>query len=52
MRRHIRLLHEYNDVRDVALGLMTLIADRRGERLRDVMHEFGVAPSGAGNAGE
>ncbi|KAI9782012.1 MAG: hypothetical protein M1816_002121 [Peltula sp. TS41687] len=42
VRRHIRLLHAYNEIRDVGLGLMGLIADRRGQRLAEVLREFGV----------
>lgn len=42
VRRHIALLHSYNEIRDVGLGLMGLIADGRGVRLRDVLGEFGV----------
>ena len=30
VRRHIELLHEYNEVKDVAMGLMGLVADNRG----------------------
>jgi hypothetical protein len=30
VRRHIHLLHEYNEVRDVAMGLMGLVAENRG----------------------
>ena len=47
VRRHIRLLHAYNEIRDVGLGLMGLIADERGVRLAGVMEEFGVGGGGA-----
>jgi DNA repair protein Swi5/Sae3 len=40
--RHIRLLHEYNEVKDAAQGLMGLIADARGVRQVEVEREFGV----------
>ncbi len=43
LKRHIRLLHEYNEIKDVGLGLMGLIADARGVRLAEVMGEFDVA---------
>lgn len=42
VKRHIRLLHDYNEIKDVGLGLMGLIADARGCRLGLVMEEFGV----------
>ncbi|KAL2865693.1 SWI5/SAE3 family protein [Aspergillus lucknowensis] len=42
VKRHIRLLHEYNDVKDVGQGLIGLIADARGMRQVDVQKEFGV----------
>lgn len=40
--RHIKLLHEYNNIKDVGLGLMGLIADGRGCRLAAIMEELGV----------
>ncbi|KAL4883264.1 DNA repair protein [Aspergillus karnatakaensis] len=42
VKRHIRLLHEYNEIKDVGQGLMGLIADARGVRVVDVHKEFGV----------
>ena len=42
VKRHIKLLQSYNDIRDVGQGLMGLIADSRGIRLREVMEEMGV----------
>lgn len=42
VKAHIKLLHEYNAIKDVGLGLMGLIADGRGVRLGGVMEEFGV----------
>ncbi len=42
VQRHIKLLHEYNEIKDAGLGLMGLIADARGVRLGGVMEEFGV----------
>ncbi|KAF7716325.1 Uncharacterized protein PECH_000107 [Penicillium ucsense] len=42
VKRHIRLLHEYNEIKDVAQGLMGLIAETRGVRHVEVQKEFGV----------
>ncbi|RHZ61054.1 SWI5/SAE3 family protein [Aspergillus thermomutatus] len=42
VKRHIRLLHEYNEIKDIGQGLMGLIADARGMRQIDVQKEFGV----------
>ena len=42
MKRHIRLLHAYNEIKDVGQELMGLIADARGVRLKEVMEEMGV----------
>ncbi|KAL1608464.1 hypothetical protein SLS60_003406 [Paraconiothyrium brasiliense] len=41
-RKHIKLLHEYNEIKDVGQGLMGLIADQRGVRIVEVQDEFGV----------
>lgn len=42
VKQHIALLHQYNEIKDVGMGLFGLIADRRGVRVRDVFEEFGV----------
>lgn len=42
VKRHIRLLHEYNEIKDVATGLMGLIAAARGVRVVEVRRGFGV----------
>lgn len=42
VNRHIRLLHEYNEIKDTAQGLMGLVADARGVRQVEVEKEFGV----------
>ncbi|OOQ87640.1 Mating-type switching protein swi5 [Penicillium brasilianum] len=42
VKRHIRLLHEYNEIKDIAQGLMGLIAEARGVRQVDVQREYGV----------
>ncbi|KAK2778686.1 hypothetical protein FQN53_001714 [Emmonsiellopsis sp. PD_33] len=43
VQRHIRLLHEYNEIKDVGQGLMGLIAEARGVRYVDVQKGFGIA---------
>ncbi|USP75773.1 hypothetical protein yc1106_03047 [Curvularia clavata] len=42
VKQHIKLLHEYNELKDVGQGLMGLIADQRGTRIVEVQEEFGV----------
>lgn len=37
--RHISLLKEYNDIKDIAMGMLSLIADKEGRRLVEVMEE-------------
>jgi hypothetical protein len=42
VKDHIKLLHEYNELKDVGQGLMGLIADQRGVRIVEVQEEFGI----------
>jgi hypothetical protein len=42
VKEHIKLLHEYNELKDVGQGLMGLIADQRGVRIVEVQDEFGI----------
>ncbi len=42
VKAHIKLLHDYNEIRDVGQGLMGIIADTKGVRVRDVYQDFGV----------
>ncbi|TGO68857.1 hypothetical protein BOTNAR_0019g00460 [Botryotinia narcissicola] len=42
VKRHIRLLHNYNDIKDVGQGLLGMIADNRGVRVGELYEEFGV----------
>lgn len=42
VRTHIQLLHAYNETRDLATGLMGILADNRGVRACDVHAEFDV----------
>jgi hypothetical protein len=42
VKEHIKLLHEYNELKDVGQGLMGLIADQRGARIVEIQDEFGI----------
>ena len=42
VKTHIKLLHDYNEIRDVGQGLMGIIADNRGVRVRDIYQDFDV----------
>ncbi|KAF2159874.1 hypothetical protein M409DRAFT_60467 [Zasmidium cellare ATCC 36951] len=42
IKEHIALLHGYNEIKDVGMGLLGLVAEKRGVRVRCVMEEFGV----------
>ncbi|KAL9612737.1 MAG: hypothetical protein Q9167_002676 [Letrouitia subvulpina] len=42
VNKHIELLHTYNEIRDVGTGLMGIIADNRGVRVKDVYSDFDV----------
>ena len=45
IKEHIARLHAYNEIKDVALGLMGMVADARGVRVTELYEggEFGVA---------
>lgn len=40
VQRHIRLLHEYNEIRDVALNFVGKIAEKERCRAIDVLKEY------------
>lgn len=44
VRTHIKLLHQYNEMRDVGQGLIGMVADNRGLRISELYEsgEFGV----------
>lgn len=42
VKKHIKLLHDYNDIRDVGQGLVGMIADNRGVTIGTLYDEFGV----------
>jgi hypothetical protein len=46
VQRHIKLLHQYNELKDIAMGLFGMIAERRGVRVKDIYEEFGVGEEG------
>ncbi len=42
VKTHIKLLHDYNDIKDVGQALIGMIADNRGVRIGELYKEFGV----------
>ncbi|OQU97271.1 hypothetical protein CLAIMM_03225 [Cladophialophora immunda] len=42
INRHISLLKSYNEIKNIAMGMLGLIAEKEGKRLKDVMDERGV----------
>ncbi|KXS94099.1 hypothetical protein AC579_2515 [Pseudocercospora musae] len=40
IKEHISLLHSYNEIKDIGLGLLGLLAEGRGVRVKDLMGEF------------
>lgn len=42
IKDHIRLLHEYNEIKDIGQGLMGLVAEGRGVRIKAVMEDFNM----------
>lgn len=42
IKEHIALLHKYNEIKDIGLGLMGLVAESRGVRQGVVMEEYGM----------
>ena len=42
VRRHIRLLHDYNEIRDVALNFVGKIAEKERCRTIDVLRDYGM----------
>ena len=43
IKDHIKALHRYNEIRDIGLGLLGLVAEKRGVRQAAIMDEFGVS---------
>jgi len=44
---HVRELQKYNEIKDIAQGLIGLIAEQRGVRVVDVMKEIGAEDLGS-----
>ena len=42
VKRHIKLLHDYNDIKDVGQGLIGMIADNRGIRVGELYGDFNL----------
>lgn len=42
VKERIELLHGYNEIKDIGLGMMGLVAEQRGVRQIEVMEEYGV----------
>lgn len=43
MNTHIKLLHEYNEIRDLGQSLMGIVASNRAVRVKDIYEELGVS---------
>jgi len=41
IKEHIGLLHTYNEIKDIGQGLMGLVAEQRGVRIKVVQEDFG-----------
>jgi len=44
-KQHIKKLNEYNELKDIAMQLVSMIADKRSIPIRDVLDEMGVDPN-------
>lgn len=42
VKAHIKLLHRYNEMRDIGQGLIGLVADQRNVAIREVYKEYGI----------
>lgn len=44
VKAHILGLKKYNELKDVAMGLITMIADQRQLRMADILKEMNIEP--------
>jgi Swi5 len=42
IQEHIRLLQQYNQIRDIGQGLIGMVAERKKARVRDCQEDFGI----------
>lgn len=42
LRSHVKMLQQYNEIRDIALSLMQITAEREGKTFAQVMEEKGL----------
>ena len=42
INKHISMLKQYNEIKDIAMGMLSLIAEKEGKRLVEVMEERGI----------
>ena len=40
--RHISLLKKYNEIKDITQGMLSIIAEKEGRRLAEIMEEYGL----------
>jgi hypothetical protein len=43
VNKYISRLKQYNEIKDIAMGMLSLIAEKRGERLADIMDDRGIS---------
>lgn len=42
MKTHIRQLKNYNELKDISMALIQLVADQKHVRIKDILNEIGV----------
>ncbi|KAI1611831.1 Swi5-domain-containing protein [Exophiala viscosa] len=40
--RHISLLKKYNEIKDITQGMLSIIAEKEGRRMAEIMEEYGL----------
>ncbi|QOU20035.1 hypothetical protein BRETT_004683 [Brettanomyces bruxellensis] len=51
-KTHIKKLNEYNGLKDIAMQLVSMIAEKRSITITDVLNEMGVDPDDDGGKGK